>query len=622
MYIKKKSLVIQSALFLLLFCVFFSTSLLAQDLPNILWLTSEDNSPFAGCYGDELATTPNMDKLAREGFLYTHAYANAPVCAPARNTIITGIYANSGGNQHMRSNYLKSNLIKMLPELLREAGYYCTNNSKEDYNIDKNQTKGIWDESSNKAHYKNRPDDKPFFAVFNSNISHESSIHKSIPSNQLRHDPSKVKLPPYHPDTPEIRHDWAQYYDKIEDMDQWLGAKLQELEESGLAENTIVFYFGDHGGVLGRSKRYVYESGTRVPLIVRIPKKYQKLFPADNVGDQVGRLVSFVDLAPTMMSLVGRDIPGWMQGKAFLGDQKTLDPENAFMFRGRMDERYDMSRAVRSKRFRYIMNYMPHRVYGQHLNYLWKAPSMQSWERAFLAGQCNEMQSTFWNKKPVEELYDTENDPWEVNNLADDPQYAKVLMEMRKAAVDWSLGIGDTGFIPEAERSIRSPEASYYDYMRTVPEKWKDWIEAAQLAAHGSEDNIELLMDLLKSDDAVLRYWGAVGMLISDQQAKPKVKKILGLLPDNSDEVTAVLSECLYNCGYKEEGLKYLKKVVNSPYLFARVQALNSIDIQGVPRVMIEEEINEMKEKYKHEKENRYDLRVVEWLEEKWGRSY
>lgn len=219
-----------------------------KTLPNILWITSEDNSPFLGCYGDSFATTPNLDKLASEGFLYNRAYANAPVCAPSRNTIITGIYACSGGNEYMRSQYAKSDDIQFYPQFLHQKGYYCTNNPKEDYNIVPEQTKGIWDESGKNAHYKNRKPGQPFFAVFNSMLSHESSLHKSIPTEQLRHDPQKVKLPPYHPDTPEIRHDWAQYYDKIEDMDAWVGSILKELEESGEAENTIVFYYGDHGG--------------------------------------------------------------------------------------------------------------------------------------------------------------------------------------------------------------------------------------------------------------------------------------------------------------------------------------------------------------------------------------
>ncbi|MFW5773640.1 MAG: sulfatase, partial [Tangfeifania sp.] len=337
-----------------------------EELPNILWLTSEDNSPFLGCYGDEFATTPNLDKLASEGFLYTHAYANAPVCAPARNTIITGVYANSGGNQHMRSYYPISEVVKTYPEFLREAGYYCTNNSKTDYNTNSIEPNKIWDESSRDAHYKNRAEGQPFFAVFNTTISHESSIHNSIPNEKLRHSPDEVPIPPYHPETPAMKHDWAQYYDKVEDMDTQIGKWLQELEDAGLADNTIVFYYGDHGGVIARSKRYVYETGTRVPFIVRIPEKYKYLFPEEKTGSEVNRLISFVDLAPTLLSIAGIEIPDFLQGNAFLGDQKTEDPEYAFMFRGRMDERYDMSRAVRDQKFRYIRNYMPYRIYGQH----------------------------------------------------------------------------------------------------------------------------------------------------------------------------------------------------------------------------------------------------------------
>ncbi|NQU85405.1 MAG: sulfatase, partial [Mariniphaga sp.] len=356
------------------------TDKIPEELPNILWITSEDNSPFLGCYGDDFATTPNLDKLASEGFLYTHAYANAPVCAPTRNTIITGVYANSGGHEPMRSYYNMSEKIIPYPVLLRELGYYCTNNSKTDYNTNSIDPAEIWNESSRNAHYKNRKEGQPFFAVFNSTISHESSIHKSIPNEHLRHDPELVPLPPYHPATPEMKHDWAQYYDKVEDMDSSVGKILQELENEELAENTIVFYYGDHGGVLARSKRYVYESGTKVPFIVRIPEKYKYLFPAKEKGSKVDRLISFVDLAPTLMSIAGKPIPEFMQGNAFLGKQKTKDPEYAYMFRGRMDERYDMSRAVRDQKFRYIRNYMPYRPYGQHLDYLWLAPSIRSWE--------------------------------------------------------------------------------------------------------------------------------------------------------------------------------------------------------------------------------------------------
>jgi N-sulfoglucosamine sulfohydrolase len=316
---------------IIVFLAFVTTGFTRKDpeLPNILWITSEDNSRLLGCYGDDFATTPHLDQLASEGFLYTHAYANTPVCAPARNTIITGVHACSNGNEQMRSTYLKSEKVRFYTEFLQSQGYYCTNNSKTDYNTRPVDLKTMWDESSRNAHYKNRAQGQPFFAIFNLTVSHESSIHKSIPNDELRHRPEDVSLPPYHPDTPEMRHDWAQYYDKVEDMDTQVGALLRELEEAGLAENTIVFYYSDHGGVLGRSKRYLFETGTHVPMIVRIPEKYKHLYPAETPGSKVDRLVSFVDLAPTLLSLIGLEAPEYMQGNAFLGSSGPGNPHTS-----------------------------------------------------------------------------------------------------------------------------------------------------------------------------------------------------------------------------------------------------------------------------------------------------
>lgn len=590
-----------------------------DSLPNILWLTSEDNSPFLGCYGDSFATTPNLDQLASEGFLYTHAYANAPVCAPARNTIITGVYANSGGNQHMRSYYPISDKIKTYPEILRKAGYYCTNNSKTDYNTESIDPNLIWDENGTNAHYKNRPPGQPFFAVFNTTISHESSLHDSIPNELLRHNPDKVPVPPYHPKTPAIKHDWAQYYDKVEDMDAWIGEKLRELEENGLAENTIVFYYGDHGGVLARSKRYVYESGTRVPFIVRIPKKYKHLFPSEKPGTKINRLISFVDLAPTLLSIANIPVPEFMQGKAFLGEQQTENPEYVFMFRGRMDERYDMSRAVRDHKFRYIRNYMPHRIYGQHLDYLWLAPSVRSWEEAYLNGECNEIQSRFWNTKPVEELYDTENDPWEVNNLAEDPAYRETLNRMRAANREWILRIKDTGFIPEPDRSDRVGNQPIYDYMRNEKINSVAIVDAAENASRREINNIPVLLEYLKDEDRAIRYWGATGLLILGKDTAPAKNELLAMLNDKSPGVVTVSAEALYNLGDKEAARNAFLKVLKNPDEFARCHALNAIDCVNDSSQLIINGVVEMIKTSPEMTQNRYDLRAAKWLINKWN---
>lgn len=590
-----------------------------QKLPNILWLVSEDNSPLLGCYGDEFATTPNLDKLASEGFLYTHAYANAPVCAPARNTIITGVYANSGGNQHMRSYYPKSEIVKTYPEYLREIGYYCTNNAKTDYNTNAIEPDKIWDESSKKAHYKNRDDGQPFFAVFNTNISHESCMHKSIPNDKLRHSPDEVPIPPYHPATPEMKHDWAQYYDKVEDMDTQIGAWLKELEDEGLLENTIVFYYGDHGGVIARSKRYVYETGTRVPFIVRIPEKYKYLFPAEKPNSKVDRLVSFVDLLPTLLSITGIDIPEYLQGSAFLGKQKAKDPEYAYMFRGRMDERYDMCRAVRDQKFRYIRNYMPYRIYGQQLEYLWRAPSIGSWEQAYKNGECNATQSIFWETKPVEELYDTENDPWEVNNLAEKAEYKDVLIRMRAANKEWVTRINDTGFIPEADRVDRAGDTPMYDYMRSGKINLQEIMDAAEIATLGKIENLDKLKCYLKSEESAVRYWGVSGLLILKDEAAPAIEELKIAATDKSANVVSVAAEALYNLGEKELAKNALLSVLKNPNEFARCHALNVIDcIEEKNPEMIDGVINMIKTADSNTRK-KYDMRAAKWLIEKWG---
>lgn len=598
---------------------------LPDELPNILWLTSEDNSPLLGCYGDEFATTPNLDKLASEGFLYTHAYANAPVCAPARNTIITGVFPNSGGNQHMRSTYSKSDIIKTYPEFLREAGYYCTNNVKTDYNTESIDPDLIWDECSREAHYKNREPGQPFFAVFNSMISHESSIHRRKPLNELRHNPKEVILPPYHPDTPDMRHDWAQYYDKIEDMDAWVGEKLKELEDAGLAENTIIFYYGDHGGVLARSKRYVYETGTRVPFIVRIPEKFKHLFPTNNPGSKVNRLISFVDLAPTLLSIAGIEIPKFMQGNAFLGKQTTKDPKYTHMFRGRMDERYDMSRAVRDDKYRYIRNYMPYRIYGQQLAYLWQAPSIRSWEQAYLNGECSEIQSAFWNTKPVEELYDTENDPWEINNLANKPEYKDILERMRNENFRWMKEVKDVGLIPETEYSKRNGSRSMYDYMRSDECPFDEILQAAELSTFSSNENIAEYIEFLKNEDSAIRYWGVTGLLIHKNLAKEALPELKNAVNEESAATASLIAETLYHLGEEIIAQKiYLRILTDEKYnMYDRNFALNSIDAINFRTTEIEKAIKELYENKIKDIEgfaiySTYDVSMSKTILEKW----
>lgn len=606
--------------FLLTVFFFSGCSNETPELPNILWITSEDNSRFLGCYGDSFATTPNLDQLASEGFLYTNAYANTPVCAPARNTIITGVHACSNGHEQMRSRYAKSESVRYYTEYLMAKGYYCTNNSKTDYNTSSVDLEEMWHECSREAHYRNRAEGQPFFAIFNITTSHESSIHRSTPDDQLRHSPQEVIIPPYHPDTPEMRHDWAQYYDKVEEMDTQVGELLRELEEEGLAENTIVFYYSDHGGILGRSKRFLYETGTHVPFIIRIPEKYRHLYPTRSSGSRVERLVSFVDLAPTLLSIIGTEAPGFMQGHAFLGKHQKQEPDHIYMFRDRMDERYDMSRSLVDRRYRYTVNYNSSRIWLQHLNYLWRAPSMRSWEEAFRAGQCNEVQSRWWNPKPAEELYDTENDPWEVHNLANDPEHADRLAAMRQACLEKGLAIRDAGFIPEAQRNVRAGDIPIYDYMRSDQVSLEEIMDAALLSTEKDPENLDRLVTLLDHEDSTIRFWAAQGLLLLGEKARPVLEQIRRASMDVSWNVAVSGAEMLYQLGETADALEAYSRVLKGDDPMARTHALNSIDhIGGTREEFLVNCVSVIREKYEElNMGSDYDARAIQWLLEKW----
>ena len=580
-----------------------------NEYPNILWITSEDNSPFLGCYGDRFATTPNLDKLAAKGIRYTHAFANAPVSAPSRNTIITGMYSSSLGCENMRSDYPVPSFVHLYPYYLKKAGYYTTNNAKKDYNtVDQPE---VWDESGSRAHYNNRKEGQPFFAVFNSLISHESCLHNSIPSMQLRHRPSEVPIPPYHPKTDEMKHDWAQYYDKVEDMDGWVGKLLKELEDAGLAENTIVFYYSDHGGVLGRSKRYLFESGLHVPLIVYLPEKYRRL-AKESPGTSTDRIVSFVDLAPTLLSIAGIDIPEYMQGNAFLGMQQKEENKYAYGYRGRMDERIDLVRTVRSKQYRYIRNYMPHKIYGQFIDYLWKAPSMPSWQQEYKSGRLNEIQSRFWETKPVEELYDIQSDPHNVNNLANDSRYNGVLNELRSANREWIISSRDAGFIPEPMLEEISRTSTPYDYAHSSSYDIRKTLETAEMASMNDPKDKKILYERLSDQDPVIRYWAIMNVIISKQSTENIKADLIKLLSDPYAHNRIAASDALYQLGEKEIAFETIEKEIHCSNEMQSVYALNVFENMSIYQYKFPEIKSKLETcKFKYE----YNIRLLEKIE-------
>ena len=558
--------------------------------PNVLWITCEDIGPELGCYGDEYATTPNLDRLAAKGMKYLYAWSNAPVCAPARSTIITGVYPPSIGSQHMRSMSRLPEEMKMYPCYLREAGYYCTNNSKQDYNL--GLTGKVWDESSGRAHWKNRKPGQPFFAIFNITVTHESRIrtrpHKCV------HDPAKAPVPAYHPDTPEVRLDWAQYYDNITTMDGMAGRLLAELEDAGLADDTIVLFYGDHGSGMPRSKRWPFNSGLHVPMLVHVPEKLKDLAPEEyKPGAASDRLVSFVDLAPTLLSLAGVKPPEHMQGHAFMGRYETPPQPYIYGFRGRMDERYDMVRSVRDKRYVYLRQYMPHRIYGQHVNYMFITPTTRVWKQLFDEGKLTPEQSRFWQTKPAEELYDLQEDPDEVRNLAGSPEHREVLGRMRKAQQDWAVRIRDVGFLPEGEIHTRSEGSSPYEMGHDEKRYPMQKIMAtAELASSLKPDAMPQLKKAFADKDSAVRYWAAQGVLMRGQQGVASGHdELVSALADSSGSVRVVAAEALARYGSRadlDKALPVLARAAESDegegyVALMAVNAIDKLDAKAAP---------------------------------------
>lgn len=488
---------------------FGTPSICAKELPNILWLTSEDNGPHLGCYGDKVANTPHLDKLASKSLVYKTFWSNAPVCAASRTTIIAGMYPTSLGAQHMRSTTNLPEGILMYPQYLRRLGYHVHNKSKEDYNLNKpvdpeHPKAGVWD----KHEYHRREAGKPFFQIYNYTISHESKLrtrpHKAVT------DPASVRVPKHHPDTPTFRRDWAQYYDRLTEMDTMVGKALATLEKNGEAENTIIFYYGDHGSGMPRHKRWPYNSGLHVPLIVHIPEKWDHLRPDDYVaGGMSDRLVSFVDLPPTLLSLAGQKPPAHLHGKAFAGKHIAEEPMVVFGFRGRMDERIECVRTCRDKRFVYLRHFMPHRIYGQHLQYMFQTPSTAEWYKLHQEGKLSPEADKFWQTKPAEELYDLEADPDEVVNLAGHPAHRDTLLRMRKALADWQEETGDL-LMAEHDLHARANDSTPWDAAKKLP--MKEIRTMARLASGMREDATPKLLEGLTHTEPVIRYWAALGL--------------------------------------------------------------------------------------------------------------
>lgn len=442
--------------------VVFAQQTAKPNPPNIVWIVCEDLSPqHLESYGGTGGKTPFLNALAAESVQYNQVFATAGVCAPSRAALITGAYQTSIGAMHMRTlapsaaaldayppgfkgySTLLPEGMRTYPELLRSAGYYTSNNSKEDYQFESPVT--MWDDSSVKAHYRNRPDStQPFFSIFNFTISHESQVWMRE-HEELLVQPEEVSVPPVYPDDSLTRRVLARFITNAMRMDKQVGEVVAQLKEDGLYENTIIFFFSDHGDGMPYFKRELYDRGLRAPLLIKAP--FLK------AGSQSNELISFVDFAPTLLSLAGIPIPESMQGQAFLGPQKSTTPRKySFAARDRMDSEYDRVRAVTDGEFKYIRNYMPEKPNYQNIQYRLQNPLMIHLLELNSKGLLNANQSRwFAPTKPAEELYDTKADPWEFKNLIGNPLYEEKLRELRKAHEDWVLTYGDLGALVEMD---------------------------------------------------------------------------------------------------------------------------------------------------------------------------
>jgi len=569
-----------------------------KEKPNILWITCEDIGPALGCYGDEYADTPNLDTLASEGILYRNAFATAPICAPARSCLITGLYATSLGTQHLRSDIPVPADLKILPQYLRDVGYYCTNNSKTDYNF---SPEGRWDENSSTAHWRNRPDGQPFFSVFNYGMTHEgnanSSDEKILAGLEKRHDPAKAVLPPYYPDTPEMRSIWARQYDLISVWDKQIGEFIRQLEEDGLLDDTIIFAFSDHGYGLPRYKRWLYNTGLQVPFIVRIPDKYKHLVKT-NPGEENDELVSFVDFAPSVLQLAGLPAPEIMEGLPFLGRKIPKPRTYIYGARSRADDAFDVSRAIRDKRYIYIRNFMPHLPYIQDaLIFGDQKRTFKELRRVRNSSGLPPAGEAMWVPKPVEELYDLQDDPFELNNLAGSPQHQNIKQQLRDKLFDWILEKRDTGFLIEAEMMIRAEKSSVYE-MAHDPAKYdiKRILDTAGLVGDTTVP-LDDVTGRLDDADSGVRFWAATAILAMGDRAKPAVPVLIRHLTDNSPSVQIVCAECLCKLDSCEGALAVLSQNFEDERPWVVLQAASSTRNIGVKAKPILSQIRKIQKK-------------------------
>lgn len=538
--------------------VLLSCSQREEELPppNIVWVTIEDLSPMLGVYGDAIANTPHLDTFAKQSIRFTNAFATAPVCSPSRSCIITGFYGSSLGSMNLRSEVKLPLSITPYPKYLRQAGYYTSNNSKEDYNfIDTT----IWDNSSSKAHWRDRKPGQPFFSVFNLMLTHQSSIfgddstyakrvHSYLPyiTPTL---PAQVNLPPYYPDTPMIRKLWARYYTNVTIIDYQFSKIMEELEADGLTESTIVFFYSDHGTGMPRHKRALHDSGMKVPFMIHLPDKYAAKFKVtpNTINDN---LISFIDLAPTLFEIAGINIPEGYAGKSIISTGKVLERTHLFGASDRVDEGFDLSRSIRTKKYLYIRNFLPHLPLLQPNWYTDHSEIMIELNRVRHDKNLTQPQKDmFAPNRPIEELYDVDKDPYQLHNLATKAELKQTLNEFRNTLQQEILKNVDTGFAPEQELFRLSKGSTPFEFARNQDHyPLKKILEVNDLVLQ-PETAASEIMRHLDDSEGLVRYWAIIGLRTLNIDNDAVNEKLHALLKDEFPSVQIEAAKLLVERG-------------------------------------------------------------------------
>lgn len=529
-----------------------STHAAEPDRPNIVWLVSEDNSiHYLDLYVKGMAKTPAISKLAEHGVVFNHAFSNAPVCSVARTTLATGCYGPRIGTQYHRKSVAvpMPSGLKMFSELLTDAGYYTGNNRKTDYNAVPGAK--VWTESSGKASWRNRRKGQPFFYMQSFATSHEGKLHFSeaaMKKQKTRTAPQDVQLPPYFPDTPTFRYTHAKYQDLMTDVDAQIGNVVTQLTQDGLLEDTFIFYFGDHGGVLPRGKGYAYESGLHVPLVVRIPKNWAHLVDY-KPGERADGFVSFIDFGPTVLNLANVKVPEQMDGVPFLGDGVSRTDveqrDEAFGYADRFDEKYDLVRTLRKGRYEYVRNFQPFNPDGLHNFYRYKMLAFEEWRQRFKAGKLNDVQAQFFRSRPAEQLFDISRDPHEVHDLSQDPKYGEILIDLRTSMSDRMKAMPDLSFYPESTLATKAFDNPVQFGKAHQPDIAK-YVTIANLQCLPFEKADSQIRAALQDDDPLARYWGCITCSAFGTKAKGFVKRIRELAESDEDNLVRTrAAECL-----------------------------------------------------------------------------